>query len=211
MVPLTSIIEDFRIDPHWPAMQSNSGSWRLRRLWAANYRVRSMSPARKGQRELGRYNRRSKDASSTRHAQPGSRLLNRLWSLSQRFVCTSRWILRSPTNWENVTNSKSSCRFFMPTFQTITTFVPGHRSGPGHDPIRNVDHVDDQQPLIEKKRQVHGAIEAEMKSEQRTTEQRRHAAIEQRQRRAQFQRQPAAGDERNDPAVRGRKIRHPQL
>src|ERR1700746_865782 len=25
MVPLTSISEDFRIDPHWPAMQSNSG------------------------------------------------------------------------------------------------------------------------------------------------------------------------------------------
>ena len=49
-----------------------------------------------------------------------------------------------------------------------------------------------------------------MKSEQRTTEQRRHAAIEQRQWRAQFQRQPAAGDEHNDPAMGGREIRHRQ-
>src|SRR5438477_10487368 len=123
MVPLTSIMEDFRIDPPWPAMQSNSSGQRLEQLFSGNYRVRSLSPAR-----------------------PAG------------FLCRH--------------------------FQTITTFVAVHRSRPSHDPIRNVDHVDDQQPLIENKRQAHGVIEAKMKSEQRTTEQGRHAAIEQRQWRA---------------------------
>ena len=107
MVPLTSISEDFTIDSHWPAMQSNSGEQRLEQLFGGNYRVRSPSAARKGQREVGRYNPRSPKMPHRRDAPNGVRGSPiRFRSLSQRFVCTSRTILQSQTNWRNVANSK---------------------------------------------------------------------------------------------------------
>src|SRR5947208_15792411 len=101
MVPLTSIMEDFRIDPPWPAMQSNSSGQRLEQLFSGNYRVRSLSPAR-----------------------PAGVL------------------------WRG--------------FRTISTFVAVHRSRPRHDPIRHVDHGDEQQRLRANKRKAHGVVEGDM-------------------------------------------------